>query len=158
MDKIKDVAGEFLADRRVAVTGVSRNAGGHGSNAVYQRLRQRGYEVFAVNPNAETVEGARNYHALAEIPGGVDWVVIGTKPETAESTVRECVDLGIKRVWMHRGPGGGSVSKPAAEYGRQHGVTVIDGGCPCMFGPTADGGHKVMRRFLTLTGNVPRRV
>ena len=158
MQKIKDVAGEFLADRRVAVTGVSRNAGGHGSNAVYQRLRQRGYEVFAVNPNADTVEGARSYHALAEIPGGVDWVVIGTKPETAESTVRECVDLGIKRVWMHRGPGGGSVSKSAAEYGRQHGVTVIDGGCPCMFGPTADGGHKVMRRFLTLTGNVPRRV
>ena len=158
MDKIKDVAAEFLADRRVAVTGVSRNAGGHGSNAVYQRLRQRGYEVFAVNPNADTVEGARSYHALAEIPGGVDWVVIGTKPETAESTVRECVDLGIKRVWMHRGPGGGSVSKSAAEYGRQQGVTVIDGGCPCMFGPTADGGHKVMRRFLTLTGNVPRRV
>jgi len=158
MDKIKDVAAEFLADRRVAVTGVSRNAGGHGSNAVYQRLRQRGYEVFAVNPNADTVEGARSYHALAEIPGGVDWVVIGTKPETAESTVRECVDLGIKRVWMHRGPGGGSVSKAAAEYGRQHGVTVIDGGCPCMFGPTADGGHKVMRHFLTLTGNVPRRV
>ena len=158
MQKIKDVAGEFLADRRVAVTGVSRNAGGHGSNAVYQRLRQRGYEVFAVNPNADTVEGARSYHALAEIPGGVDWVVIGTKPETAESTVRECVDLGIKRVWMHRGPGGGSVSKPAAEDGRRHGVTVIDGGCPCMFGPTADGGHKVMRRFLTLTGNVPRRV
>ena len=158
MQKINDVAAEFLADKRVAVTGVSRNAGGHGSNAVYQRLRQRGYEVFAVNPNADTVEGARSYHALAEIPGGVDWVVIGTKPETAESTVRECVDLGIKRVWMHRGPGGGSVSKPAAEYGRQHGVTVIDGGCPCMFGPTADGGHKVMRHFLTLTGNVPRRV
>jgi uncharacterized protein len=88
----------------------------------------------------------------------VDWVVIGTRPETAESTMRECAALGIRRVWMHRGPGGGSVSEPAAEYGRQHDIKVIKGGCPCMFDPTADPGHKAMRLVFTLTGAVPRRV
>jgi len=72
--------------------------------------------------------------------------------------MRECAELGIKRVWMHRGPGAGSVSPAAAEYGRQHGITVIEGGCPCMFNPTADPGHKAMRFVFTLTGNVPRRV
>ena len=41
---------------------------------------------------------------------------------------------------------------------RQHGITVIDGGCPCMFNPTADPGHKAMRFVFTLTGSVPRRV
>ena len=46
---------------------------------------------------------------------------------------------------MHRGPGGGSVSATATDYGRMHGITVIDGGCPLMFGPTADFGHRVMR-------------
>ena len=51
MPTIKDAAAEFLAEKRVAVTGVSRNARQHGSNVVYQRLRERGYEVFAVNPN-----------------------------------------------------------------------------------------------------------
>ena len=152
MEKIKDVAEQFLADKRVAVTGVSRKPGAHGSNAVYQRLRSRGYDVFAVNPNAEQVEGDRCYHDLGSIPGGVDWVVIGTRPETAEATMRECDDLGIKHVWMHRGPGKGSVSETAATYGREHGITVIDGGCPCMFGPTADGGHKAMRAVLSLTG------
>src|SRR5207248_157714 len=30
-----------------------------------------------------------------------------SKPETADATMRECADLGIKRVWMHRGPGPG---------------------------------------------------
>ena len=50
MQSIKDAAADFLSHKRVAVTGVSRNAGSHGSNAVYQRLRERGYEVFAVNP------------------------------------------------------------------------------------------------------------
>jgi uncharacterized protein len=157
MQTMKQAAAEFLAGKRVAVTGVSRKPQGHGSNAVYQRLRQRGYQVFAVNPNADHVEGDPCYHDLASVPGGVDWVVIGTKPETAEATIRECGDLGIKRVWMHRGPGPGSVSKAAAEYGRQHGITVIAGGCPCMFGPTADAGHKAMRFVFTLTGNVPRR-
>ncbi len=158
MQTIKDAATQFLAGKRVAVTGVSRNPGGHGSNAVYRRLRERGYEVFAVNPNADQVEGDRCYHDIAAIPGGVDWVVIGTRPETADSAIRECDELGIKQAWMHRGPGRGSVSESAAAYGREHGITVIDGGCPCMFGATADGGHKVMRAIFSLTGNVPRHI
>ena len=158
MQPIKDAAAEFLAGRRVAVTGVSREAKDHGSNVVYKRLRERGYEVFAVNPNADEVEGDRCYHQLSEIPGGVDGVVIATRPERAEDTMHECADLGIGHVWMHRGPGHGSVSKAAADYGREQGIAVIDGGCPCMFGPTADRGHKAMRAVFTLTGNVPRRV
>ena len=141
MQKIKEAASEFLARRRVAVTGVSRQPKNHGSNVVYQRLRERGYEVFAVNPNADEVEGDPSYHDLRSIPGGVDAVVIATRPERAEATMRECADLGIKHVWMHRGPGAGSVSTAAADYGRQRGIAVIDGGCPCMFGPTADAGH-----------------
>jgi hypothetical protein len=84
--------------------------------------------------------------------------VIGTRPEIADETMRECVELGIRHVWMHRGRGAGSVSKTAAEYGRAHGITVIYGGCPCMFGPTADFGHKVMRVVFTLGGNVPKQV
>ena len=158
MATIKETAGDFLGSKRVAVTGVSRTPKGHCSNLVDQRLRERGYDVHAVNPNAQTVEGDPCYPDIRSIPGGVDWVVIGTAPDSAEATVRECVDLGITRVWMHRGPGAGSVSPAAAAYGREHGVTVIDGGCPCMFGPTADTGHRVMRAMLTLTGNVPRHV
>jgi predicted CoA-binding protein len=156
--KIKQATSEFLASKRVAVTGVSRHPKDHGSNVVYKRLRERGYEVFAVNPNAEEVEGDRCFHDLHAIPGGVDAVVIATRPETAEETMRECADLGIRRVWMHRGPGGGSVSPAAADYGRQRGIAVIDGGCPCMFDPTADLGHKAMRVAFTLNGHVPREV
>jgi predicted CoA-binding protein len=158
MAKIKDAASAFLARKRVAVTGVSRQPQGHGGNIVYQRLRERGYEVFAVNPNADEVEGDPCYHDLRSIPGGVEAVVIATRPETAEETMRECADLGIEHVWMHRGPGAGSVSRAAADFGRARGIAVIDGGCPCMFDPTADLGHKAMRVVLTLTGNVPRQI
>jgi predicted CoA-binding protein len=155
---MKKAAADFLSQKRVAVTGVSRHPESHGSNFVYRRLRERGYEVFAVNPNADEVEGDKAYHDLTSIPGGVDAVVIGTRPERAEATMRECADLGIKRVWMHRSFGGGSVSDTATQYGRERGITVIDGGCPCMFDPTADSGHKMMRVFATLAGNVPKEV
>src|SRR6476646_7223030 len=155
---IKEAASQFLAKKRIAVTGVSRSPKDHGSNTVFKRLRERGYEVFAINPNADEVEGVPSYHDLKSIPGGVDAVVIATRPEIADDTMRECAELGIKHVWMHRGPGAGSVSDSAAAYGRERGITVIDGGCPCMFGPTADPGHKAMRLLFTLTGNVPKRV
>jgi len=156
MQSVKDAAAAFLSNQRIAVTGVSRSPKDHGANVVYRRLRQRGYEVFAVNPNADEVEGDPCYQDLKSISGGVQAVVIGTRPEIAEDTMRECDELGITQVWMHRGPGAGSVSEAATEYGRQHGITVIDGGCPCMFGPTADVGHKIMR--LIFAGHVPKRV
>jgi predicted CoA-binding protein len=156
MQPIKEAATEFLAKKRVAVTGVSRSPKSHGSNAVYRRLRERGYDVHAVNPNTDEVEGDRSYEDLRSIPGGVDAVVIATRPEIAEATMRECAELGIKHVWMHWGAGGSSVSDAATAYGREHGITVIDGGCPLMFGPTADVGHKIMRRVLA--GHVPKQV
>jgi predicted CoA-binding protein len=158
MTTIKEAATEFLTAKRVAVTGVSRNAKGHGSNVVYQRLRQRGYEVFAVNPNAETVDGDTAYPDLKSIPGGVGAVVIGTRPDTADATMRECAELGIRQVWMHRSFGGGSVSPSATAYGREQGITVIDGGCPLMFDPTADGAHRCMKFFLSMSEAVPRHV
>jgi predicted CoA-binding protein len=156
MQDINEAASAFLAKKRVAVTGVSRAPKQHGSNTVYKRLRDRGYDVFAVNPNAETVEGDQAYPDLRSIPGGVDAVVIGTRPERADETMRECAELGIKQVWMHRGPGAGSVSDAATAYGREQGITVIDGGCPCMFEPTSDFGHRIMRRLYA--GHVPKQV
>jgi predicted CoA-binding protein len=156
MQSITDAAAAFLTNERVAVTGVSRTPANHGSNTVYKRLRERGYQVFAVNPNATQVEGDPSYPNLKSIPGGVQAVVIATRPEFAEDTMRECAELGIKQVWMHRGPGAGSVSATATQFGREHGITVIDGGCPLMFEPTADFGHKVMR--VIYRSHVPKTV
>jgi predicted CoA-binding protein len=153
---MKEAATAFLANKRVAVTGVSRDPKTHGSNAIYKRFRERGYEVYAVNPNAAEVEGDPAYQDLRSIPGGVDAVVIATRPAYAEETMRQCAELGIKHVWMHHGAGATSVSPAATEFGRQKGISVIDGGCPLMFGPTADFGHKIMR--VALGGRVPKQV
>lgn len=156
---MKEAASKFLAKKRIAVAGVSRESGGaHGGNPVYVRLRDRGYDVYPVNPNADLVEGDGAYPNLGTIPGGVEAVVIATHPKVAPTIVQECIDLGIQHVWMHRGPGGGSVNHEAAEMGREAGLQVIEGGCPLMYAPTADVGHQVLRGVLSLVGRIPKKV
>lgn len=156
---IKEAAADFLAAKRIAVAGVSRSEdSAHGGNVVYKRLRDRGYEVFPVNPNAEQVEGDPCYPDLAAIPGGVEAVVIATGAEHAPRVMRDCVAAGVPKVWMHRSFGPGSVSDEATQIGREAGITVIPGGCPLMFEPCDDGGHRFMRVLLQFGGKVPKKV
>ena len=89
--------------------------------------------------------------SLKDIPGGGDAVVIATRPDAAEDTMRE---VGITRTWMRRSFGEGSVCDEATVYGCEHGITVIDGGCPLVFAPTADVAHQVMRFVFTHRGKV----
>ena len=123
---------------------------------VYAGLRKAGYEVFAVNPNADEIDDDRCYHDLKSIPGGVDAVVVDTAPGVSAAVVRECAEMGVQRVWLHRSFGTGSVSEEAASLGREHGITVIAGGCPMMFLPGTDIAHRCMRWVLNLTGNLPK--
>jgi predicted CoA-binding protein len=157
MAALREATDDFLAQRRIAVAGVSRDSR-QAANAVYRRLRDRGYTVFAVNPNAEELEGDPCYHDLRSIPDGVDAVVVATAPATAEAVAEECAQLGIARVWFHRSFGTGSVSEQAVAYCRERGIHAIPGGCPLMFGETADRGHRLMCRLLALTGKLPRQV
>ena len=159
MISTKTAALDFLDQQRIAVAGVSRSTGGeHGGNIVYQRLRERGYDVFPVNPNADEVEGDPCFDRVTDIPDGVDAVVIATNPNDSTQVMQDCVDAGVTRVWMHRSMGGGSVSADATTLGRENGVTVIDGGCPLMYGRASDFGHRMMGTFLRITGTVPKRV
>jgi predicted CoA-binding protein len=157
MTTLRQAAEEFLAQPRIAVAGVSRDPK-QPANLIYRRLRDTHHEVFAVNPNAEEVEGDRAYAAVGEIAGGVDGVVVVTTPEVADGVMADCVSAGVPRVWLHRGIGPGSISENAIAYGREHGVSVIAGGCPNMFGATSDPGHRCMLAMLRLTGKVPRNV
>ena len=148
---------DFLAQKRLAVAGVSRDNSHHPvGNLIYRRLKKTGHEVFAVNPNMTTFEGDRCYADLKSIPGGVDGVVIITRPEVTEQIVHDCDAAGVRRVWMHQSIGKGtSVSPAAVDYCRSHDISVIAGACPMMYGPGADPGHTCMRWFLRLTGGLP---
>ncbi len=155
---LKEKVADFLSHERIAVAGVSRNTNSPGAaNIIYKRLRDTGYHVYAVNPNADEVEGDRCYHSVKDIPEPVDGVVIATPESAAEQVVRDCADVGIKRVWMHNGihSMGTSVSKSAAEFCQQHDMMVIAGACPLMFGKPSDGFHRFMGKALTFFGRMP---
>jgi uncharacterized protein len=146
----------FLAGKRLAVAGVSRETKGHVGNAIYKKLVAGGYEVFPVNPAASEIEGARCYPAIGAIPGDVDGVVIATAPEVSASIVRQCIDKGVRAVWFHRSFGQGSVSPEAVAAAKTAGLTVIESGCPLMYLAPVDGGHKFICKLLTLFGKLPR--
>ena len=148
---------DFLSQKRIAVAGVSREKSHHPvGNLIYHRLRTTGHEVFAVNPHMASFEGDHCYPDVQSIPGGVDGVVIITRPQVTERIVRDCVTAGVRRVWMHQSrPSGSSVSSTAVDFCRQHNISVIDGACPMMFGPRVDFGHTCLRLYLKLTGGLP---
>jgi len=148
---------EFLACKRIAVVGVSRDDRHHPSaNLIYRRLRKAGHDVFAVNPHMPTFEGDRCYPNLQAIAGGVAAVVIVTRPETTEQIVRDCVETGVRHVWMHQSAAKtSSVSPEGVKYCDEHDISVIAGACPMMYGDGADFGHRCMRWYLRLTGGLP---
>jgi predicted CoA-binding protein len=155
MAGIPEAVAEFLGRKRIAVAGVSRNTG-QAANAVYQKLRDGGYEVFPVNPSTTEVEGTRAYADLASIPGGVEGVVIATHPAVSVDLVRQCSASGVDLVWFHRSFGEGSVSPEAVRECEARGIRCIVGGCPLMYCEPVDLGHRCMRWLLGLRGRVPR--
>jgi uncharacterized protein len=155
MADLREAVGEFLARKRLAVAGVSR-AGNLPANLIFRRLRDAGYDVFPVNPNASEVEGVPCFRDLASVPASLEGVVIATPPGAAEGLARECVDLGIPMVWMHRSLGPGSVSTEALELCRREGIAVIPGACPMMFVEPVDLGHRCFRWVLGGLGRLPQ--
>jgi len=155
MTALAERAEMFLAQMRIAVAGVSRTRQ-DAANLIYRRLKARGYQVFAVNPHGTVVEGDPCYPNLAAIPGGMSAVVVVTNPRHTEEIVRQCPAAGVKHVWMHGSlvHAGRSVSDEAAVFCEAHGISVISGGCPLMFGKRSDFGHRCMRWIMRVSGRL----
>jgi predicted CoA-binding protein len=154
MAQVPEPIAAFLLGKRIAVAGVSRSPS-QPANAIYRRLQKTGYEVFPINPNATTVEGATCYPTLEAVPGPVDGVVIATHPAVAADVVSQCASCGIRQLWFHRSFGSGSVSDEALKACADRGLEPIVGGCPMMFCEPVDFGHKCMRWWLQRRGRVP---
>lgn len=155
MSRIPASIAEFLDGHRIAVAGVSRNPR-ETANLIYRKLKDAGYEVVPVNPNAKTVEGVPCYPDLASIPGQIDGVVAVTPPGAGVGLIAQCAARGVPRIWFHQSVfGQGSVPHDAVKEGTRLGVTCIEGGCPMMFVPPVDVGHRCFRWWLGLRHKLP---
>jgi predicted CoA-binding protein len=158
MPTVDQAVDEFLGLKRIAVVGVSRQPGGaHASNGIYSRLKERGYEVFPVNPHADEVMGDACYRSLKDIPDGVEGVVIATNPKDTISVARECNELGIDKIWIHKNIGAGSYSREAHDYCRDNDITTLVS-CPLWYGKTSDGFHKFFGATCRLLRQVPSEI
>jgi hypothetical protein len=158
MSKLDLMVQDFLAQKKIAVVGVSDKRE-TGCNAAYQRFKDAGYKVFAVNPRIASFQGDACYADLKSIPEKVDAVFILTSPKVTDQIVQQCVDLGVKHVWMHcmMGVKPGlaasmtSVSQSAVDVCKANDIAVIPGSCPNQY-LNPDGGHKFMRGMFKLFG------
>ncbi len=158
MPDLKALVQDFLSQKKIAVVGVSDRRE-TGSNASYKRFKSTGYTVYAVNPRIQVFDGDPCYPDLKSIPEKPDGFFILAKPSVTEQIVRECVELGVTRVWMHCMMGTkpglaasmSSVSPAAVELCRKNNITVIPGSCPNQF-LAPDGGHLLMRRLWGVLG------
>ena len=157
MAKIDPLVKDFLAQKKIAVVGVSDKRE-TGCNAAYHKFKEAGYAVSAVNPRLTSFDGDPCYPDLKAIPEKPEAVFILTNPKVSEEIVQQCVELGIQRVWMHclmgTKPGLAasmtSVSPEAVRMCHENGITVIPGSCPNQF-LKPDFGHGMMRvMFRTL--------
>ena len=117
---------DFLAQKRIAIVGMSREAKSM-SEAVFKELSKRGYDVVPVNPNVQEVMGRKCFARVQDIQPPVEAALLMTSPAVTEAAVKDCVECGIKRIWMHRGVGQGSVSEKAIEVCRERGIRVVPG-------------------------------
>jgi predicted CoA-binding protein len=158
MSKIDSLVQDFLAQKKIAVVGVSDKRE-TGCNQAYRKFKEAGYAVSAVNPRLTTFQGDPCYPDLKSIPEKPDAVFILTNPKVTEQIIQQCVDLGIQRVWMHclmgtkpgLAAGMTSVSEEAVRMCREHGITVIPGSCPNQY-LKPDFGHTLMRVLFRTLG------
>jgi uncharacterized protein len=147
-------ANDFLAQRRIALVGVSRDPRDL-SRTLFRELRQRGYDVVPVHPELASVDGVPCVRRLQDASPVVDGALVMTPPTVTERVVRDCVEAGVARVWMHRGAGRGAVSAAAVAYCRERGMAVVDGACPFMFLPGSNFAHRAHGFLLRCFGHHP---
>jgi len=144
---------DFLAQKRIAICGLSRTKDS-GAGSIYIKLRNEGYDVVPIHPEAEALHGDTCYSSLGDIPDGVDAVFIMNSPDISEQLADEAISLGIRHVWMHNnGMMPSSVSQVGVEKCKQAGINVIDIGCPMMF-VEPDVFHSCIRWVLRVRGKL----
>jgi predicted CoA-binding protein len=154
MTTLKQVE-DFLALKRVAVVGVSRDPK-HFNRVMFEEFRQRRYDAVPVNRETAEIDGLKCYASVKDIKPPVEGALIMTNKAGAAQVVRECAEAGIKHIWLYGGMAPGAASKEAKAAADEKGLDHIDGLCPYMFLPETPAFHGPHRAWKKLTGSFPK--
>ncbi len=142
---------DFLKQRKLAIVGVSSKKRKFG-NIAYKELEQKGYEVFLVHPNAESINGDQCWSSLTELPEPVGGLLVIVPPAETERVVREAASAGISRVWMQQG----AQSEEAIRFCEDNGISVVHGECILMFAEPVGFLHRLHRWIWGILGKLPK--
>lgn len=117
---------DILASQTFAVVGVSRSPEKYG-RLVWNMLRQAGKTAYAVNASATLIDGQQAFADLDSLPEHPEAAVMVVPPTATEQSVRDCIRLGIKRIWMQPG----AESPEAIRLCEDAGIETVAGG-PCI--------------------------
>ena len=121
---MQELIKEFMAQKRFAVVGATDNPQKYG-NQILKNLKNRGYEVYPVNPKLKELEGLSCYPSLNDIPVKVDVVDFVVPPKATEEILKQCKKLGLNRIWLQPG----SESETAITFCRENNMKVVHGVC-----------------------------
>lgn len=94
---------ELLGLETIAVVGCSRNPG-KAAHDVPKYMREHGYDIIPVNPNAEAIFGRDAYDRLADVEESIDVVNVFRPSEEAGSVIDEALERDDARViWLQLG-------------------------------------------------------
>ena len=108
----------------IAVVGASDNPDKFG-HAIYRDLKRKGYRVFPVNPNRETVDGDRAYPTIQSLPDTPDIVNLSVPPEVSLAVAQECLRIGIMDIWLQPG----AENNIVLNYLQENGFNYVAGAC-----------------------------
>ena len=146
MDKFIET---FIQNKRLAVVGVSRSGKKFG-NIALKELKQRGYQVYLIHPQAQQIDGEPCYPSLSAVQGKVDAALISVPPKQALSVLNEASAAGIKNIWLQQG----SESSEVLTQAKNLGLSVISGKCILMYAPPVRGAHGLHRFVMKLIGQL----
>jgi len=121
---VQELIKEFMAQNKFAVVGATNNPQKYG-NQILKNLKNRGYEVYPVNPKLKELEGLSCYPSLNDIPVKVDVVDFVVPPKATEEILKQCKKLGLNRIWLQPG----SESETAITFCRENNMKVVHGVC-----------------------------
>jgi predicted CoA-binding protein len=142
---VNNALDHFFESKGIAIVGASSRRMKFG-NMAYRNLKKKGYPVYAVNPNAETVNGDRCYPNVLLLPEEVDAAVVVIPPEKAFGLIEKVSEKGIKKLWCQQG----ADFSDFAERARQRGMEVVTDRCVLMYAQPVTGIHRVHRYFAKL--------
>lgn len=142
---------KFLEPQKMAIAGVSRNPKKFGG-AIFKELKNKNFELFPVNPEADEIQGVKCYKSVLDLPADVNHLVIVTPKQQTGGVVKQAIERGFDMIWIQQK----SDTPESIQLIKNANIPLIYKKCLMMFADPVKGVHG-FHRFLAKTfGGYPK--